>query len=317
MTQDLSATERLSALAYTAAWRTVRWAPEPVARRAFDALADGLWQRRAGGVAMLEHNLAMVLGPDADRDELRRVSRMGTRAYLQYWCDAFRLPSLSSDDILSRVTVTGFERAEAAQAEGRGVVLALPHSGNWDLVGAWLVSTHGRFTTVAERLKPEDLHRRFVAYREGLGMEVLPLTGEAQLFATLASRLRAGGIVCLLGDRDLGGRGQLVDFFGAQARMPAGPSALAVATGAALLPVELWVEPGNGYHLQARVGEEIAVPANGRRPEQIAVMTQTLADEFARAIAARPQDWHMMQRMWVESDATDARAHDGDEQAAS
>lgn len=56
-------------------------------------------------------------------------------------------------------------------------MIALPHSGNWDMAGVWLAQSHGTFTTVAERLKPESLYRRFIAYRERLGFEVLPLSG--------------------------------------------------------------------------------------------------------------------------------------------
>jgi KDO2-lipid IV(A) lauroyltransferase len=300
--------DRAVAGAYLAAWRTIRWSPEPLARRVFDALADGLWQQRAGGVAQLERNLARVLGPDHEPDALRRLSREATRAYLQYWCDAFRLPSMSRQQIVERVTVVGFDQVVAAQESGRGVVLALPHQGNWDLLGGWLAATHGPFTTVAERLRPESLHRRFVEYREGLGMEVLPLSGEAQLFAALASRLRSGGIVCLLGDRDLGGRGPVVDLFGEPARMPGGPAALAIATGAALHPVTVEVRPEEGYHVHARVHGELVPGDQEPRAARIAALTSELADVFAASIAAHPQDWHMMQPMWIADRPTDTAA---------
>ena len=127
---------------------------------------------------------------------------------------------------------------------------------------------------MAERLKPESLFRRFLAFREGLGMEVLPATGGASRFGVLAQRLRAGGLVCLLSDRDVTGGGIEVEFFGEKARMMGGPAALAVQTGAALLPVTLWFEePGWGAHIH----EEIPVPAEGTRREKVAAMTQQLA----------------------------------------
>jgi KDO2-lipid IV(A) lauroyltransferase len=300
--------EQAAAATYLAAWRTVRWAPESVARRAFDVIADGLWQQRAGGVAQLERNLARVLGPEHDPDDLRRLSRQAMRAYLQYWCDAFRLPSMPVDEVVARVVVTGFDRVEAAQASGRGAVLALPHQGNWDLLGAWLAATHGPFTTVAERLRPESLHRRFVEYREGLGMEVLPLSGEAQLFAALATRLRAGGTVCLLGDRDLGGHGPIVELFGEPARMPGGPAALAITTGAALFPVSVHVSPEHGYQVRAHVGDELVPGDQEPRSARVAALTARLGEVFAASIAAHPQDWHMMQPMWIADRPTDASA---------
>src|SRR5699024_9421729 len=130
---------------------------------------------------------------------------------------------------------------DAAMDAGKGAVLVLPHSGNWDVAGVWLVHTWGRFATVAERLKPESLFRRFVDYREKLGFEVFPLSGgEEPPFAALRERLRQGKVVCLLGERDLTGRGVPVEFFGERTSMPAGPAKLAAETGAALLPVHCW-----------------------------------------------------------------------------
>ena len=128
-------------------------------------------------------------------------------------------------------------------AAGRGVVLALPHSGNWDMAGVWLVQTHGTFTTVAERLKPESLYRRFIDYRESLGFEVLPLSGgERPPFEVLCERLRDNRMVCLMAERDLTRTGVEVDFFGEPTRMPAGPAKLAIETGAALLPAHCWFD---------------------------------------------------------------------------
>jgi KDO2-lipid IV(A) lauroyltransferase len=302
---DFSVTETLSALAYTTAWQTVRIAPEPLARRAFQALADQLWVLRAGGVPTLEANLLRVLeftaraeGRALAEGELRDTSRAAVRGYLQYWCDVFRLPAMSTERVFERTTIDRYDRIAEAADSGRGAIVVLPHAGNWDLMGAWLAATHGSFTTVAERLRPESLHRRFVDYRTSLGMEVLPLTGEGHVFAQLAARLRRGGVVCLLGDRDLTGSGLEVDFFGAPARMPAGPAALAVATGAALLPVEVWVDIEADHHVTGLIQPEIELPTDGTRKERIAEGTQRVAHTLQTFIGAHPQDWHMMQPIW-------------------
>src|ERR1700756_3052816 len=139
--------------------------------------------------------------------------------------------------------VVGQDHVDAALAAGRGVVMALPHSGNWDIAGVWLAQTYGTFATVGEGLEPESLYRRFIAYREGLGFEVLPLSGgERPPFEVLCERLRDNRAVCLMAERDLSRRGVEVDSFGEATRMPAGPAKLAVETGAALLPVHCWFE---------------------------------------------------------------------------
>jgi KDO2-lipid IV(A) lauroyltransferase len=126
---------------------------------------------------------------------------------------------------------------------------------------------------------------------------VLGLDGSngASVFAALASRLRDGKLIALVADRDITRSGIDVEFFGDTARMPAGPAALSVGTGAALLPVTLWYEGGAmGMRFHPRIDQ----PTWGGRGERVAAMTQQLADTFAGGIAAHPADWHMLHRVW-------------------
>ncbi|HLK75310.1 MAG TPA: phosphatidylinositol mannoside acyltransferase, partial [Streptosporangiaceae bacterium] len=179
---------------------------------------------------------------------------------------------------------------------GRGVIVALPHMGNFDQAGVWVIARGaGKFTTVAERLRPESVYESFLRFRRSLGFEVLPLTGGGSPFGTLAQRLRAGGLVCLVSDRDLKDSGIEVEMFGEKARIAAS-AALAVHTGAALLPVATWFE---GEDWGAHIYEEIPVPESGTRAEKIAAMTQELATVFEAAIAEHPADWHMLQRVFT------------------
>jgi KDO2-lipid IV(A) lauroyltransferase len=183
-------------------------------------------------------------------------------------------------------------------ASGRGVVAALPHMGNWDQAGAWFVAQGaGSFTTVMERLKPETVYERFVTFREGLGMEVLPASGGTRPFGILAQRLRAGKFVALPCDRDVTGSGIEVDFFGEKAKMMAGPAALAVQTGAALVPVVLWFTDDGGCGV--KIGAEIEQPADGSRPQKVAAMMQEVASFFEQGIREHPYDWLMMQKVFV------------------
>lgn len=283
-------------LAYATGWGLVKRLPEPAADALFRRIADTAWKRQGKSVLRLESNLRRV-HPELDEAGIRRLSLEGMRSYLRYWCESFRMPVWDEEKIRSSFTPEHVERLDDTLAAGRGVILALPHMGNWDLAGAWVVVRGYPFTTVAERLKPERLFDAFVAYREGLGMEVLPLTGGAHTMATLAKRLRAGKLVCLVGDRDLSASGIEVDFLGEKARMPAGPAALAVQTGAALLPVTLWYDETKT--MRGRVHEEIPVPEEGDRREQTAAMTQAMADVWAEGVREHSKDWHMLQRFWL------------------
>ncbi|CAM5494048.1 Lipid A biosynthesis lauroyl acyltransferase OS=Streptomyces fumanus OX=67302 GN=GCM10018772_47600 PE=4 SV=1 [Streptomyces fumanus] len=292
----MSAQERLTDALYGAGWGDVKKLPEPVAARLGRTIADLAWKRRGKGVLRLEGNYARVV-PGAGPERLAALSRAGMRSYLRYWMESFRLPVWSRERIAAAFDPKGLHHLTEGMDAGRGVVLALPHLANWDLAGAWVTTHLGiPFTTVAERLRPETLYDRFVAYREGLGMEVLPHSGGAA-FGTLARRLRAGGLVCLVADRDLSASGVEVGFFGEPARMPAGPALLAQQTGAALLPVTLWYD--ETPVMRGRVHPPVEVPESGTRREKTSVMTQALADAFATGIADHPEDWHMLQRLWL------------------
>jgi lauroyl/myristoyl acyltransferase len=287
---------RLTDTLYGLGWGAVKRLPELVADRLGRDIADVAWRRRGKGVARLEANLARVV-PDADAAKLRELSRAGMRSYLRYWMESFRLPAWSEDRIRGGFDPKDVHNLTDGLASGRGVVLALPHMANWDLAGAWVTTKLGvPFTTVAERLKPETLYDRFVAYREGLGMEVLPHEGGAA-FGILARRLRAGGLVCLVAERDLSSSGIEVSFFGETTKIPAGPAMLAVHTGALLLPATLWYD-GTPV-MRGQVHPPIEVPQEGTRAEKAAVMCQELADVFAAGIAEHPEDWHMLQRLWL------------------
>ncbi|ATW47584.1 phosphatidylinositol mannoside acyltransferase [Streptomyces peucetius] len=288
--------DRLTDALYGLGWGVVKKLPEPAAARLGRTIADTAWKRRGKGVLRLEANLARVV-PDASAERLAELSKAGMRSYMRYWMESFRLPTWSQDRARRSFDAIDIHRLTDALASGRGVVLALPHLANWDVAGVWVTRALGvPFTTVAERLKPESLYDRFVAYRESLGMEVLPHTGGAA-FGTLARRLRDGGLVCLVADRDLSESGVEVKFFGDTARMPAGPALLAQQTGALLLPVTLWYDETSV--MKGRVHPPVEVPETGTRAEKTSSMTQALADAFATGIAEHPEDWHMLQRLWL------------------
>jgi phosphatidylinositol dimannoside acyltransferase len=293
----MAITDRVLAVAYRVGWLAVRHLPEPVTRWVFTGIADYLWRRRGKAVRQLEGNLRRVV-PAATDAELRNLSRAAMRSYLRYWLEAFRLPTMSRDRITSGMSVAGEEQTALAHIKaGRGVIFALPHTGNIDLAAAWIMTRgFGQISVVAERLKPESVFRRFLAYRESLGMEVIPHTGGPSPFGVMAQRLQQGRLVCLVADRDLSAAGVEVELFGERARIAAGPAALAVRTGAALMPVTLWFTP-DGW--RGRIYPEIPVPADGTEAQKVADMSQQLAAAWQAGIAEHPQDWHMLQKVFV------------------
>jgi lauroyl/myristoyl acyltransferase len=283
-------------IGYTAAWRGVRALPEPLAARLFAQVADLATRRNGPSIRQLRANLDRVTGRTLPPAELDALVASGMRSYARYWMETFRLPSMDVDQVLAHAVTEGWQHVQAGLEAGRGVILALPHSGNWDVAGLWLIRQGYPFTTVAERLKPETLFDKFVAYREGLGMRVLPLTGgQRSPTAVLTERLEAGEVVCLVADRDLSQQGVEVQFFGEPTRMPPGPALLAATTGALLLPAHC-------FYRQDGWGQWVGAPielGDGRLRDRVRGATQALADVFADRIAQHPADWHMLQKLWL------------------
>jgi KDO2-lipid IV(A) lauroyltransferase len=286
--------------AYFAGWRLVRLLPERAAYRLFDRIADRSWRAEGAAVRQLEANLARVR-PDATREQLRELSRAGMRSYLRYYCDAFRLPGWSPERLTTTVRTVGDEPVRELLAQGGSVVMFLGHLGNWDHAGAWSTVQLAQVTTVAERLRPEAVFEAFLAFRERLGMRIVPLSGSEVFRTLLAAAREPGTFMPLLADRDLSNNGVTVEVFGEPARMAAGPAALAVATGAALYPVSIHYEPlgRRGHGIVITWHDRVPVPETGRRGAQVAAMTQRCADALAVAIAEHPEDWHMLQPVFV------------------
>ncbi|MGI9157014.1 MAG: phosphatidylinositol mannoside acyltransferase [Marmoricola sp.] len=279
-------------LGYLSGWRLVRLLPERTAAHLFTRIADEVFRRDGASVRRLRRNLARVR-PDLDAAALEALVQAAVRSYLRYWCESFRLPSWPIDDLVRRTRTVDEHIVREAYAQGRGVVVPLPHMGNWDWAGAWSCATGIPLMTVAERLEPARLYDEFVAYRSSLGMEILSLTGADSSFPRLVEWVSAGGLVCLLADRDLSRTGAEVTLCGEVARMPRGPALLARRTGAPLVPVTL-----------TYVGDDLELTFHEPVPhapgvEGITAMTQGVADAFTVALRAHPQDWHMMQRLFA------------------
>jgi lauroyl/myristoyl acyltransferase len=284
---------------YAAAWRVVRALPEPVAARLFAAAADRAYGSNGTGTRRLRANLRQVVGPDLPDADLEALVRRGLRSYARYWMEAFRLPSLHRQQALEGFRLGGEEMLAADVAARRGAVIALPHAGNWDAAGAWVAAHGWPITTVAERLRPESVYERFLAYRRSLGMEIIPLTGgQRPPIDVLAERVGAGTVVPLLAERDLTTRGVEVTFFGGRTRMPPGPALLALRTGAPLYTVTMWFEPDVPVgHLVGPL--EVPGEETGTLDVRVRLLTQRIADSLAEGIAKHPEDWHMLQRMWL------------------
>jgi KDO2-lipid IV(A) lauroyltransferase len=287
--------DNLSAYLYFAGWRIVRWLPEKTAYKVAYRVSDFLVKRNGKSVQRLRSNLARTQ-PEITALNLDLLVIEAMRSYMRYWCDTFRLPDWSDERIIQTVTVTNEHLLTDAIAAKTGVIVAVPHAGNWDHAGAYFCAKGIRLVTVAERLKPEKLFLKFLAYRQAMGMEVLPLDG--RVLNTLQDRLNEGALVALVSDRDLSRSGIEIEFFGGKARMPAGPALLALRTKAPLITAFVSYTD-NGVHIEFR---NVVLPSGGDESSKVQEIVQMTAQYFEDGISKNPHDWHMLQRIWVDGD---------------
>lgn len=287
--------ESLSALAYFAGWRLVRTLPEEIAYKLFSLIGRRAVRANGKSVQRLRSNLSRVK-PELSKSELDDLVSRSFDSYMRYWCDTFRIQDWSVERIQRSVTLNNGHLLIDAVQTGKGVVVALPHSGNWDHAGAYFCSIGIPLVTVAERLKPEALFQKFLAYRSSMGFEVLSL--DSRSFVTLLKRAREKRLIALVADRDLSRSGVDVEFFGHPSRMPAGPALLAIKTGIPLVVAHVSYKT-IGIHIDFT---EVQIPAEGSESEKISATVQACADLFAKGIAQHPEDWHMLQRIWIDGD---------------
>ena len=247
---------------------------------------------------MLARHLARVLGPEAPPVGSRRMGRLVDQAiasYARYWAESLRIPGLSAAELNAGITYDGYERITAGREAGRGTILVLPHLGGWEWAGAQLAAIGHPVSVVVERLEPPDLFEWFVAFRQKLGMNVIPVGPSAATQCAVA--LADNHLLCLLSDRLIAGTGVEVDFFGEKTQLPAGPATLALRTGAALLPAAVYFDARTDDHLGLVLPALDTARRDGLRAD-VQRVTQDVAQAFEILVRRAPTQWHLMQPNW-------------------
>jgi KDO2-lipid IV(A) lauroyltransferase len=284
----------VSAQLYLIGWKIVQVLPEKSAYSLFEKIGKIFYGRNGKAVQRLRSNLQVVL-PSAKADELEEIVIKGISSYFRYWCDTFRFPGWGNQKILDSVKTTNENLLKDPVAAGTGVIVALPHSGNWDHAGAYFCAQGIPLVSVAERVKPEKLFQKFLTYRQAMGMEILAL--DSNTLPTLSNRLNEGKLIALVADRDFSKNGVEVDFFGKKSKMPIGPALLSLRTGAPLITAQVSYNP-NG--IQIDFLGPLTPRIQGSLEERAKDLLQQCADNFAMGISKNPEDWHMLQRIWIE-----------------
>jgi KDO2-lipid IV(A) lauroyltransferase len=283
-------------LLYLFAWKLIGVLPEKSAYKLSKVISDRIYRKNGKGVKRLRGNYRRVM-PNMSERELEELTKDGVRSYLRYWFDTFRLNKWSKSRIIETTFVVRENLLRDPIATKQGCIIALPHAGNWDHAAAYFCSTGITLTAVVEKLKPEAIFKKFLAYRQSIGIEAI--SHKDKTIPILMERLNEGKLIALVADRDMSRNGIEVNFLGGVAKMPAGPAILALKTGAPLVTAYIrYLETG----IEITFDETIKLPVAGSEDEQIKIVTQSMADNFAKRIKASPVDWHMLQRIWVDEE---------------
>ena len=283
-------------LLYLFAWKLIAVLPEKSAYKLADYVSDRIYKKNGKGIKRLRGNYGRVM-PEYSPQKLEELTKLGMRSYLRYWFDTFRLSKWSKNRIISTTQVIRENLLRDPILSKQGCIVALPHAGNWDHAAAYFCSTGITLTAVVEKLKPEAIFKKFLAYRESIGIEAI--SHKEKTIPILTERLQAGKLIALVADRDMSRNGIEVNFFGKTSKMPSGPAILAIKTGAPLITAYVRYTPG-GIEI---IFDETLKPTNsGSEEEQIKIITQSMADNFAKRIKENPVDWHMLQRIWVDEE---------------
>ncbi len=283
-------------LLYLFAWKFIGILPEKTAYQLANLVADYINKRNGKGVKRLRSNYRRVL-PEISESELAALTKSGMRSYLRYWFDTFRLNKWSKSRIIETTYVIRENLLRDPIASKQGCIVALPHAGNWDHAAAYFCSTGITLTAVVEKLKPEAIFKKFLAYRSSIGIE--PISHKEKTIPLLLERLSSGKLVALVADRDMSRSGVEVSFLGGIAKMPAGPATLAIKSGSPLITAYIrYLKDG----IEITFDETVKLPTSGSEAEKIKVVTQSMADNFAKRIKDSPVDWHMLQRIWIDEE---------------
>jgi KDO2-lipid IV(A) lauroyltransferase len=283
-------------LLYLFAWKLIALLPEKSAYKLADYVSDRIYKKNGKGIKRLRGNYGRVM-PEYSPQKLEELTKLGMRSYLRYWFDTFRLSKWSKNRIISTTQVIRENLLRDPIQSKQGCIVALPHAGNWDHAAAYFCSTGITLTAVVEKLKPEAIFKKFLAYRESIGIEAI--SHKEKTIPILTQRLQDGKLIALVADRDMSRNGVEVNFFGKTSKMPSGPAILAIKTGAPLITAYVRYTPDG---IQIIFDETIKPTNSGNEEDQIKIITQSIADNFAKHIKEYPVDWHMLQRIWIDEE---------------
>lgn len=239
----------------------------------------------------IQTNMRRVLGPGASEAEVERTALAIFKNLARNYADVLRIPVFKR-----RVTqLVSFDRRalDAALALNRGTVLVTAHLGNWDLAGVFLSALNVPISAVVEPI-PGGWTRTFARYRNATAMETIPIFNHR----SIARALQRRRLLALVADRDLTGRGILLEAFGARRCYPRGPAVYALRFGCPVVVGYFVFQDTPGRPPYSAVVEPLDFEASGDTEADISRLTSTIAKRLNSLIARFPDQWLVFDAGW-------------------
>lgn len=282
---------------YVWAWKAVPKLPPNFVASVGGGIGRVVALANGRGVRQLRKNLRYLTGKEPTRRDVSRATASYFRCFAQ---------QLSMSGWKPQYLRTSCVYDKAAQTrklmETGPVILALTHTGNWDLAGAWFCQGYGSIVTVAEKLNPPELFDSFVAFRNSIGMEVLGVQPGEKIFERLAQTVKDRSVlVPLLSDRDISGSGVKVKLGQSEAIVAAGPAALALRLNRPLIAGTIrYVKIGRRWTIKSSFTDPIPVPQPDPGETLVEAYTRAWVKETEPRLIRDALDWHMMQKLYVD-----------------
>ena len=202
-------------LAIRAVMRVLSWVTPRVAERISPPLAAVVWYLVPRLRRVTRMNLHAVF-PNLDSAQRNRIARASMTHYVRGIFEAGMLWYWPLDRLFKLFDKPqGLEHLEEALKGGNGMIVAIPHSGSWEMLNLYL-HKEGKATVLYKPSKHPDIDEMLLEKRRRGGAEMVPATGAG--LKKMFNLLKSGHIVALLPDQEpTGGGGQFAAFFGVEA----------------------------------------------------------------------------------------------------
>ncbi|MBI2323361.1 MAG: lysophospholipid acyltransferase family protein [Chloroflexi bacterium] len=263
--------------------RTVPALPEALDRPISEVAGTLAYLAAPRARAAVRSNLEIVAGRPSG-------ARRAFVAQARHYLETFRILNLTPDRLLAMVDIEGWAHLAQAHARGKGVILASAHLGPVVLCGQ-ILTARGLDVSVLVETKSGEMGRLVDRARSAMGIKTI----DTRSAMAIARALVRGAVVGVLGDRAVTGVGERVTFFGREALLPSGHVALALRTGAALVPAFASRE---GARLVARIEPELVLARTGDRDTDVRDGVRRWAAVLERVIARAPEQWSVFEPVW-------------------